>query len=463
MNPDRLLTASLRALPHGPALARVLAAALDAVEPGAAVRRFLQRDGDRLTVAGQRYDLAQIDRVLLVGAGKAGAPMARAAAELLGDRLAGGVVVVKDGHAAAPTTSGETSSMHHGSLSIVEASHPVPDARGVAATERIAALLAGTTGRDLVIALISGGGSALLTAPAPGISLDDLQELTRLVLACGASIDEINTLRKHLDGVKGGGLARMAAPARLVTLVLSDVVGDPLDVIASGPTVPDRSTFAEALAVLEHRGLLERAPAPVVERLRRGAAGALAETPKPGDPLFERVQNVIIGSNRQAALAALAQAEREGWRGLLLTTFLQGEARAAGRKLAASAREIVASGHPLVPPALVVAGGETTVTLRGDGTGGRNQEAALAAVGDMAGLPGATLVTLATDGGDGPTDAAGAVVTGETFARAQALGLDPAAQLARNDAYPFFDALGDLLRPGPTQTNVNDLAFVLVT
>jgi hydroxypyruvate reductase len=246
----------------------------------------------------------------------------------------------------------------------------------------------------------------------------------------------------------------------MITLVLSDVVGSPLDVIASGPTVPDTSSFAEAYAVLERYGIVAEAPPPIVARLRGGMSGQIAETPKPGDPRFAKVQNLIVGSNPLAAAAALAAAQAHGFNTLLLTSFLQAEAREAGRVLAAVARELAASGQPLPRPACVVAGGETTVTLRGTGTGGRNQELALAGVADIAGLADVALVALATDGGDGPTDAAGAVATGTTLERARHLGLDPAAHLARNDAYPFFAALGDLLLPGPTETNVNDLLFV---
>jgi glycerate 2-kinase len=472
MNPDQLQTASLRANPQGAAISRILAAALDAVEPAAAVRRFLHREGDDLTIGEQRYDLARYERVLLVGMGKAGAPMARAAAEVLGERLSGGVVVVKEGHSETttddrrPTTDEESICAHPLTRSpahpfmLIESGHPIPDERGVEGARRIASLLADTTERDLVIALISGGGSALLTLPAPGIALADLQALTRELLACGASINEINTLRKHLDQVKGGGLARMAQPAALATLILSDVVGNPLDVIASGPAVPDPTTFADAYAILERYGVVERIPPPIVAQLRSGMAGAVAETPKQGDQLFARVQNLIIGSNILAADAALAAAQAEGFNTLLLTSYLQGEAREVGRALAAVAREIAATGRPLPRPACLVAGGETTVTLRGDGVGGRNQELALAAVADLAGLDNVLLVTLATDGGDGPTDAAGAVVTGASLGQAQRLGLDPAAHLARNDSYRFFAALGDLLQPGSTQTNVDDLTFV---
>ena len=468
MRPDQMLTASLRAIPQGAAITRILVAALDAVEPGAAVRRYLRCDGQRLSIGERAYNLAEYKRVFLVGAGKAGAPMARAAAEILGDRLAGGVIVVKEGHAGIEQAELRIEkSEHDGSFSILnsqfailEAGHPLPDQRGVDGARRMADLLAQTTERDLVIALISGGGSALLTLPAPGVTIADMQALTGALLACGANINEINTLRKHLDQLKGGGLARMAHPAALVTLVLSDVVGNPLDVIASGPTVPDPTTFADAYAILERYAIVGQVPEPILARLRHGMAGEVDETLKPGDPRFDHIQNQVIGSGSQAAGAALEAARAAGFNALLLTTFIQGEAREVGRALAAVARELAATGQPIRRPACVVAGGETTVTLRGGGKGGRNQELALAAAADLAGLADVALVALATDGGDGPTDAAGAVATGATIARARALGFDPAMCLAHNDSYPFFAALGDLLQPGPTQTNVNDLVFV---
>ncbi|MBU0512973.1 MAG: DUF4147 domain-containing protein [Chloroflexi bacterium] len=376
-------------------------------------------------------------------------------------------------------------------ISIFPASHPVPDERSVAGAQKIIDLLSTTTANDLVICLISGGGSALLTSPVAGISLTDLQSLTSALLACGATINEINTLRKHLSRVKGGQLARWIAPARSATLILSDVVGDPLDVVASGPTVPDSSTYADALAVVDKYNLGAQIPPAIMTHLQSGANGNIPETPKPGDPVFKRAENSIIGNNLQAAQAAIEQAKAEGFNTLLLTTSLQGEARAAGRMLAAVARQIAATGDPIPRPACIVAGGETTVTLslphpqplsqgergvflplplgapfgddkgRGEGgLGGRNQELALAAVSELAGLPDVMLIALATDGDDGPTDAAGAVVTGETLARARELGLDPAEFLARNDSYHFFEPLGDLLKPGPTQTNVCDLTFI---
>ena len=451
--PERFLTTSLRTHPGGAAVARVMAAAIRAVDPEQAVRRHLRREGDCVWVDERAYDLAAFERVWLVGAGKAGLPMARAAVDVLGERISGGVVIVKEGYAGA----GRAAAGHR---PVVQAGHPLPDERGVQATRHLISVLEAAGPRDWVLCLLSGGGSALLTAPAPGVSLADLQGLTAALLACGASIQEINALRKHVDTIKGGGLARMAAPAQVTALILSDVVGDPLDVIASGPTVPDTSTFADAWDILRRYDILDQTPPAVRARLEQGLRGTLPETPKPGDPLFERVQNHIVCSNYQAAQAGLAQAAAEGWQTLLLTTFLQGEARQVGRMLGAIARQAARTGQPLARPFCLVAGGETTVTLRGDGLGGRNQELALGAVGELDGLPDVILAALATDGGDGPTDAAGAVVTGETLARARAAGLAPQDFLARNDAYHFFAPLGDLLLPGPTLTNVNDLTFL---
>jgi glycerate 2-kinase len=454
MTPFNWLTFSLEQTSHGGCIQRILSAAIQAVDPRAAVRRNLTRDGDILLAEGLSYDLNDFRRIWVVGAGKAGAPMAQAVDELISDRLTGGLVIVKDGYSGGLQSAGP--------IELAEASHPLPDERGLAATRRLVDLLHDIHPDDLVICLISGGGSALMVWPVPGVSLDDLQALTASLLRCGATIDEINTLRKHLDKVKGGGLARLAAPARLLTLILSDVVGDPLDVIASGPTVPDRSTFAAAWQILQHYRLLEQIPSTVIETLQGGLRNETPETPKSGDPAFSCVQNVIVGSNLQAAQAAMAQARKEGLNTLLLTSYLEGEARQAGQFLAAIARQMTATEEPVRRPACIMAGGETTVTLRGPGRGGRNQELALGAVKKLAGLPEAFLISLATDGGDGPTDAAGAVVTGQTLVRARQAGMDPEAFLRENNAYAFFEALGDLLRPGPTLTNVNDLVFIFL-
>ncbi len=425
-------------------------AALAAVDPAAAVRRHVHRDGNRLVVDGRVYDLTQFERVLVVGAGKASAPMAQALADVLGERLAGGWVNVKYGY-----------DLQVPGLTIHPAGHPVPDAASVEGTREIGRLLETAGERDLVLCAISGGGSALMTLPAPGLSLADFQAMTGALLRSGATINELNALRKHLDTVKGGGLARLAAPASLVALLLSDVVGNPLDVIASGPTVPDTTTFEEACAVVDRYGLWDALPPAMTQRLRAGRAGELPDTPKAGDPLFERVQTVVVGSLAQAADAALTEARALGFHTLLLSTYVEGEAREVGRVAAAIARELAREGRPLPRPACVVLGGETTVTVRGQGKGGRNQELALAALPALAGLDNVLLLTVATDGSDGPTDAAGAFADGASLSRAQALGLDPLAYLANNDAYTFFERLGDLLVTGPTRTNVNDLAFIL--
>ncbi len=431
------------------AFERVLAAALAAVDPAQAVRRHVALDGEVLVVAGSRYPLTEYRRVIVVGAGKASAPMAAAVEECVGDRVpVGGVVTVRYGH-AVPTRR----------VAIREAGHPMPDAAGVSATREIVAALESASRGDLVVCVISGGGSALLTLPIEGISLAELQRTTDALLRCGATINEINVVRKHLDSVKGGGLARIAAPAELVTLVLSDVVGNPLDAIASGPTVPDTSTFADAVEVFDRYGLWSALPPVVAERMRGGAAGAWPETPKPGDPLFAQTQTVVVGSNLLACEAAADAARELGLRALILSTYIEGEARDVGQLLGGVLREVDASGHPLPRPCLLVAGGETTVTVRGQGSGGRNQELALAAASSVRGLDNVLLASIGTDGSDGPTDAAGAWVDGATLERAARLGLDPAAALADNDSYTFFEALGGayLVRTGPTNTNVNDL------
>ncbi|PDW00133.1 glycerate kinase type-2 family protein [Candidatus Chloroploca asiatica] len=457
MQAHHFFTASLRREPRGATITQIIATALAAVDPAAAVARYLRREGNTLLVGERRFDLATLDRVIIVGAGKAGAPMAYAAAQVLDDKLSAGLVVVKDGHLAELPQPTPPS---FGRLHLVEAGHPVPDERGVAAAQAMVDLLADLTERDLVLAVISGGGSALLTLPVPGVSLTDLQQLTSALLACGATIGEINTLRKQLDQLKGGGLAHIAAPATLITLILSDVVGNPLDIIASGPTVPNPTTAVDALSILDRYDLVEQTPPAILAYLQDSNTGTRSPEQASGDQSFARVSNLLVGDNRQAAVAALEKARQAGFAPLLLTTSLEGEAREAGRMLAAILREIALSGNPLPRPACLIAGGETTVTLRGNGRGGRNQELALAAVKALDGLPDVALIALATDGGDGPTDAAGAVVTGATAERARALGLDPDAFLANNDAYHFFQALDDLLLTGPTSTNVNDLTLL---
>ena len=384
-------------------------------------------------------------QVFLLGAGKASGAMAAAAEDALGDRVAGGFVVVKDG-CGAPLTRAE----------ITEAGHPVPDARGLAASARLLDVARGAGERDLVLFLVSGGGSALTPAPAPPITLAEKQALTRLLLAAGATIGELNAVRKHLSLFKGGQLARAAWPATVLTLALSDVIGDPLDVIASGPTAPDPTTFAEALGVLARRGVAASVPGSIMRRLEAGCAGDIEETPKPGDPIFDRVRNVVIGNNALVTDAAVATAERLGFRAALLTRELEGEARDV-------ARDFVARARRLVPPACLIAGGETTVTVRGQGRGGRCQEFALAAALELRPSDRITLLAAGTDGTDGPTDATGAIVDATSVARGEAAGTDARRALGDNDAYAFLRASGDLVVSGPTRTNLLDLYVAVRT
>ncbi len=436
---------------RGPILS-ILEAALDAVDPRRATELMLARTKDILLVDQYSYDLAQFRRVLVVGAGKAGAPMVQAVETVLGDRISDGLVVVKTGHTAAT---------RH--VRLVEAGHPIPDASGVEAGGRILELASSAGSDDLVIALLSGGGSALLVAPAPGLTLADLQAMTDALLACGATIDEINCLRKHCSAVKGGQLARAAAPATLITLALSDVVGSPLDVIASGPTVPDQTTWSDAWSIVRRYDLVEKLPRSIVARLQAGLDGRLADTPKAGDAAFATSQTLLVADNRVAATAACTKAESLGWHTLLLTTFVEGEASQIAKVAVALAREIQTYGRPITPPACVILGGETTVTLGAHaGRGGRNQELALAAALALHGAAGVTIVSLATDGSDGPTDSAGAMIDGATVQRASAAGLVAEQHLRDHNAYPLLQATHDLLISGPTQTNVNDLIFVFI-
>ena len=391
-------------------------------------------------------------RVLVVGAGKASGAMAAAVEEAWGDRVTGGVVAVKDGYTARTRK-----------IRLVEAGHPVPDERGAAAAREIRAVAESAGAEDLLLVLVSGGGSALTPAPVPPITLADKQALTRLLLAAGATINQLNAVRKHCSLLKGGQLARAAAPARVDALLLSDVVGDPLDVIASGPTTPDVSTFAEASAILEHFDLKTRTPRSILERLERGARGEVSETPKPGDAIFTGVRNTVIGNNTLVVEAAAARARALGFAPHVLTRAFEGEAREAAGQLVEMARNITTGRGPVGPPACVIAGGETTVTIKGKGRGGRCQEFALAAALAMDGMRDVVILAAGTDGSDGPTDAAGALADGESAERARARGLDPAGRLADNDSHPVFATLGDLVVTGPTNTNLLDLYLLLVS
>ncbi len=429
----------------------IVDAALAAVSPRAAVRRVVRRRGNTLWVGSTAYDLTTVRRIFIVGGGKASAPMAAALEEVLGSRITRGIVNVKYGY---------TVPLRH--IELVEAGHPLPDTAGQRSAEAMLELVRTAERTDLVLCVLSGGGSALLPVPVHGITLEEKVRTTDLLLKSGATIGEINTIRKHLSRIKGGHFAQAAAPARLVALVLSDVVGDALDAIASGPAVPDPTTFADALAVVDRHALEHRIPAGVLEHLRQGAAGASPETPKPGDPIFARIQTVIVGNGVLAAKAAARKAKALGFRTLLLTTALEGEAREAAKVVAAIVRSVRTSHIPLAPPTCIIAGGETTVTVHGPGKGGRCQEFALSAALAVAGWPNTLVLGVGSDGTDGPTDAAGALADGTTHERARALGLDPVRALETNDSYSFFSALTDLIVTGPTNTNVNDLYLALV-
>ncbi len=430
---------------------QIFRAGLQAVDPVEAINRQVKLNDHVLLIGDRRFDLKNYDRILVVGAGKAGAPMGTAIEDLLGDRIADGVIVVKDGH-GLPLKK----------IKVCEASHPVPDDRGVQGTKEVLSLVEKAGKRDLVICLISGGGSALLIAPVEEISLEDKQETTRLLLACGATIHEFNTVRKHLSRAKGGRLAQMAYPATVASLILSDVVGDDLDVIASGPTVPDSSTFEDAEQILKGYGIWDQVAPAVRNHLVKGSSGEIEDTPKSGHAVFQQCSQTLVGTNLQALIAAGREAQRLGYHPLILSSKVEGEAREVARFYTAIAREILSSANPLKPPACVLAGGETTVTLTGEGRGGRNQEFALAAAMAINEIDGIIVLSGGTDGTDGPTDAAGAMADGTTLVRARKKGLDAKDFLQRNDSYNFFQKLDDLLMTGPTRTNVMDIYLLLV-
>ena len=412
---------------------KILNAALKAADPAAAVAAALE---------SRRAKWEKADRIFVVGAGKAGGSMARAAEKVIGARrISSSCVVVKDGD----STKTEKIALH-------PAGHPVPDERGVAGATEIAAICSSAGQGDLVIFLLSGGASALLPLPIAPITLAEKRTTTQLLLECGADIREINAVRKHLSAIKGGQLARLAAPANVLSLILSDVVGDPLDAIGSGPTAPDTTTFATALAVIEKYGLT--VPDSVCAVLRSGM-----ETPKPGDPIFGGVENVLIGNSQKSLDAAAAEAKQLGYRPLILSSTIEGETRDVARMHAAIARQIRDHAQPIRPPVCLISGGETTVTIRGKGKGGRNQEFVLAAAIDLESISDVVVLSAGTDGTDGPTDAAGAIADGQTISRST---LNARAMLANNDSYPFFAALNDLVITGATGTNVMDLRLILI-
>ncbi|HTF94124.1 MAG TPA: glycerate kinase [Verrucomicrobiae bacterium] len=429
----------------------IFAAGLKSVDPQAAVKRFLYADSRRLYLGDRYYDLTKLRKIYVVGCGKAAAAMGFAVENILGDRIAGGVVVVKYGHGLALSK-----------IEVVEAGHPVPDEAGLRGAARVTEFLQRAGEPDLVLFLLSGGASALLPCPAEGLTLVDKQLTTQLLLKSGATIREINAVRKHLSKLKGGRVAQLAAPARIATLAISDVVGDSLEDIGSGPTVADSSTYAQSLEILRRYSLQQEIPAAVLQHLERGIRGEIDETPKPSNVIFQKVQNIIVGTNRQALEAAKLRAESLGYNTLIFSHSVEGESRRVAAEHTEFVRRIKSNLGPISRPACVLLGGETTVTIKGDGVGGRNQEYALAAALEIDGIDEVVVLSAGTDGTDGPTDAAGGIVDGLTIHRAKDKGFDAPKYLDRNDSYHLLQATGDLFQTGPTLTNVMDMQVLLV-
>lgn len=434
----------------------IFSTALSAVEPSKILRDRIQIEKDRLWIKQDEnsekiFDLKSFDHIFLVGTGKASTSMAKAIEEIFGEWLTEGLVTTKYGH-RLPLKKTE----------MIEAGHPIPDQNGFEGAKKIKNLLKQSGSKDLVLFLLSGGGSALLPFPADGIELKEKQDMTQLLLDCGADIKEINTIRKHISQIKGGWLAKWAYPSTVIGLILSDVVGDPLDVIGSGPTVPDPSTFEEAWEIIKKYDLVNKISPSIQKHLQLGKEGKKEETPKPKEVVFEKVFNSLIGSNILALCEAEKEAERLGFNTLILSSSIVGETREAALFHSAIAKEVVSSGNPIPKPACILSGGETTVTIKGHGLGGRNQEFVLAGAIEISGIETVVLLSGGTDGTDGPTDATGAVADHTTVERANVMGMNPKAYLQDNNAYPFFKQLGDLLITGPTHTNVMDVRILLI-
>jgi hydroxypyruvate reductase len=434
----------------------IFSKAISAVNPYERLKEVIRIEKNRFFVrveedSEQCFDINSFKKMFLIGSGKASASMAQALEKIFGDRITKGFVTTKYGH-----------SLPLKKIEVIEAGHPIPDQKGFKGAKKIQSLLKESGTEDLVIFILSGGASALLPLPANGIALEEKQEVTQLLLDCGADIKEINTIRKHISQIKGGWLARWAYPSTVISFILSDVVGDQLDVIGSGPAVPDPSSFEEAWEILKKYDLVDEVSASIKKYLLLGREGKVEETPKPGDAVFEKVYHTLIGSNLLALRAAEKEALSIGLNTLILSSSIVGETREAARFHAAIAKEVISSGHPLPKPACILSGGETTVTIKGRGIGGRNQEFALAMALEISGLEKVVFLSGGTDGTDGPTDATGAIVDHKTLSRALSKGLDPKAYLENNDSYTFFKNLGDLLITGPTHTNVMDVRILLV-
>jgi glycerate 2-kinase len=432
---------------------KIFKAALFKANAYEAVKEKLSLQGHFLKIMGateQEFDLRQFNRVLVLGAGKASSSMAVACEEILSTRIDQGLIVTKYGH-----------SRKLSKIDVIEAGHPLPDKAGLAGAREMVYLLKSCQADDLVLFLTSGGGSALLPLPPDSVSLSEMQKVTQLLLNAGTPIQEFNIVRKHLSLSKGGQLARLAYPSTVINLILSDVVGDRLETIASGPFVPDPSTFRDAWNILKKYHLLTKVPPTVIQYFKKGLKGKIEETPKKGQGYFNKVTHVLVATNLTAIEGAKEKAEALGFRSIILSSQIRGEARELARFYGAIAREIIRSGHPAQKPICLLAGGEPTVTVTGKGMGGRNTELALAMAAELKGLRKIIFLSAGTDGTDGPTDAAGAVVNGLTYSRALQKGISPEEYLSDNNSYTFFKKAGGLLMTGPTRTNVMDLHILL--
>lgn len=430
-----------------------LEAALDAVNPEKLARKQIKYRHRYLSIADSNFRLAAKNRIILIGIGKASIPMAFAIQGVMGSTITDGVIIVPEGYMPKKALRGPV--IFH------EAGHPIPNEASLEGAQMILQMLNRLKNNDLVICLISGGGSALMAMPSEGISLQDKRETTELLMRSGATIHEVNIVRKHLSSIKGGWLARKIYPAKLLTLVLSDVVGDSLDTIASGPTVPDPSTFQDAVQIMKRYDVWDKVPEATRRLLKAGLIGRILETPKPYDPYFRKARAFIIGNNMTAAKGAAGLLKRSKVRTMILTTSIEGEARIVGRILGSIAQEIHATQRQIQTPTGIILGGETTVTLRGRGRGGRNQEVSLGSVEKIAGLKGVAVASMGTDGVDGISEAAGAIADETTLSRARRLGLDPAGSLSQNDSYNFFTRISDCILTGPTGTNVGDIMILV--
>lgn len=437
-------------------LKKIYTAAIEAVNPLKAIKRHLSINGAILKISDKdkkeikSFNLDKFDRILVIGAGKATSAMAKAIEEIFGERISSGCICVKHGHIAELKR-----------IEQIEASHPIPDNEGMKGAEKIYNIIKGADKNDLIISLISGGGSALMPLPQSSIKLGDKQKTTDLLIKSGATIHEINSVRKHLSRLKGGNMARAAYPASVINLMISDVVGDDMDVIASGPFVPDTSDYNFALHVLDKYRLRKSIPLPVGIHIEEGAAGLHPENPGPGDHIFSGVTNLIIASNFLALKAAHEQAEALGYNSIILSSLIEGDTADTAHWHCRIAREIDLTGNPLPRPACIISGGETTVKVRGRGKGGRNMEFAMHAAKGIDGLYKILIASIGTDGNDGPTDAAGAFSTGDTLKRIKEMSLNISNFIIDNNSYHLFEALDDLIITGPTNTNVMDVRIIL--